>query len=612
MQRVARLFLSMGIVQLAQPRTLGSVTSSCSRNSDQLRMVSAERYIHGKCGHGASTLAHHILFLFFFLYYLTFAYILHDITHPFKMRTTRLLQGCLGSVDPRITTIHAFFRENDARHWGEVEIFFAYRHVTKTPHQHHEVFMENLKIIAHHKDISEPLQKRARFLCESVRYDKFMETFENLLLKTESTRAKVSVRGLYLHVARDAGDIPASSSSSAVPAHASSSSTHVLGPTTQTANPTTHIPNPAFSLPSHNLDEGTESSTRITDPASFLDSHVLGQDSAHSTCIPSAAGQKHPRDPWVELEEAPPKAPRNSSASPLTSTSSGSTAANSTTSTAGDSAVGMSAGRAGPSCASTELPPFPNASTAPPGMPPSFAASSSRLGTPPLYFGAAIDSTSSTTAATDLIASTTITGSAAGLNTSAAVPGLASESKISVRGLGRVTDSSSVPGSLSTTDGLPTTHSSQIMTGASDILPGSPGTVLAAPPSDDQSTIINADERAILLSQIEKITHTCAPQEGKACSTCLFKKYQRLSVDALVKSQLKIMEIADVVSLMGIFVPSRPTERMKSVFSDEILQAFIKSREITNAEWDSVEFNDSLAMKAVKVRSILFASRSFC
>ncbi|KAI7832854.1 hypothetical protein BC939DRAFT_434621 [Gamsiella multidivaricata] len=67
MQRVARLFLSMGIVQLAQPRTLGSVTSSCSRNSDQLRMVSAERYIHGKCGHGASTLAHHILFLFFLL-----------------------------------------------------------------------------------------------------------------------------------------------------------------------------------------------------------------------------------------------------------------------------------------------------------------------------------------------------------------------------------------------------------------------------------------------------------------------------------------------------------------------------------------------------------------
>ena len=87
------------------------------------------------------------------------------------------------------------------------------------------------------------------------------------------------------------------------------------------------------------------------------------------------AGQKHPRDPWVELEEAPPKTPRNASASALTSTSSGSTAANSTTSTAGDSAVGMSAGRAGPSCASTELPPLPSASTTPPGTPPLFAAS---------------------------------------------------------------------------------------------------------------------------------------------------------------------------------------------------------------------------------------------
>ncbi|KAG0059740.1 hypothetical protein BGZ89_000157 [Linnemannia elongata] len=51
------------------------------------------------------------------------------------------------------------------------------------------------------------------------------------------------------------------------------------------------------------------------DPASPLDSYVLSQDSARSTHIPGAAGQKHPRDPWGELDEASPKTPRNASPS---------------------------------------------------------------------------------------------------------------------------------------------------------------------------------------------------------------------------------------------------------------------------------------------------------
>jgi hypothetical protein len=42
---------------------------------------------------------------------------------------------------------------------------------------------------------------------------------------------------------------------------------------------------------------------------------------------------------------------------------------------------------------------------------------------------------------------------------------------------------------------------------------------------------------------------------------------------------------------------------MKSVFSEDVLQAFIKSGKVTDAEWNFVEFDDSLAMKAVKVRS---------
>lgn len=288
------------------------------------------------------------------------------------------------------------------------------------------------------------------------------------------------------------------------------------------------------------------------------------------------------------------------------STSSGATAASSTASAADDLAVGMSAGKVGPSCASTELPPLPNASTTPPGTPPLIAASPSSRGSPPSYFGTDIDSNPSTTAATNLTASTTITGSTAGLNTLTTVPRPALESNTSVSGLGSFIDSSAIPGSSATTHGLSSANSIQITTDLSDVLPGSPRITPVTPPLDERSTTINAEDRAILLSQIENITHTCAPQEGKACSTCLFKEYQRLCVDALLKNQLKIPEIADVVSLMGVFVPSRPTERMKSVFSDELLQEFIKSGAITNAEWDSVEFDDSLPMKAVKVRTMPF------
>jgi len=98
-----------------------------------------------------------------------------------------------------------------------------------------------------------------------------------------------------------------------------------------------------------------------------------------------------------------------------------------------------------------------------------------------------------------------------------------------------------------------------------DMSPGPAEMAPTAPPSDDQS-IINNEERTILLSEIEKITHTCQPQEGEACFTCLFKRYQRLCVDALVNTELKVEEIADVVSLIGICVPSRPTKRMRSFF----------------------------------------------
>ncbi|KAF9181762.1 hypothetical protein BGZ49_004803 [Haplosporangium sp. Z 27] len=120
-----------------------------------------------------------------------------------------------------------------------------------------------------------------------------------------------------------------------------------------------------------------------------------------------------------------------------------------------------------------------------------------------------------------------------------------------------------------------------------------------ATPSYEQAAI-NEEERTILLSEIEKITHNCPPQHEESCSTCSFKTYQRLCVKALMDNQLSITDIADVVALIGVFVPSRRTERMASVFSDEALQSFIDAGEITPEEWDAVDFDDSLPMKALK------------
>ncbi|KAF9407163.1 hypothetical protein BGZ76_006170, partial [Entomortierella beljakovae] len=95
-------------------------------------------------------------------------------------------------------------------------------------------------------------------------------------------------------------------------------------------------------------------------------------------------------------------------------------------------------------------------------------------------------------------------------------------------------------------------------------------------------------------------TTDALPTEDEACLSCLFKDYQRLCAGALTNDQLKITDMADVLSLMGVFVPSRPTERMRSFFTDESLEASIKSGAVTTAEWDAAEFDDRLAMKAVK------------
>ncbi|GJJ74295.1 hypothetical protein EMPS_06653 [Entomortierella parvispora] len=113
---------------------------------------------------------------------------------------------------------------------------------------------------------------------------------------------------------------------------------------------------------------------------------------------------------------------------------------------------------------------------------------------------------------------------------------------------------------------------------------------------DDESPLIAMTEREFLLSQIESIGHECEPQGGVGCLTCQFKSYQRLCATALHQNELQITDVADVVALLGVLVPSKATERMKSIFQEKTLDDLRRSDE----EWPNVGFNESLVTDAIR------------
>ncbi|KAF9948540.1 hypothetical protein BGZ65_007997, partial [Modicella reniformis] len=255
-----------------------------------------------------------------------------------------------------------------------------------------------------------------------------------------------------------------------------------------------------------------------------------------------------------------------------------------------------------------EHPQVQNYSTTPPGTPP-----------PPSYSGVACPSADSTSLPR-------VPGTSADLISPPGAPGTSAKSISLPRSVAPSTDSiplprapdpstnsialpgaacpsiksafpgAVAPGSAATIGGSSTAPLNPCRIDTSDT-----GAAPVAPSSDDPLGILDSEEQTILLSQIENITHVCVEQEGEVCSTCLFKIYQRRNVDALIGNQLRITEIADVVSLIGVFVPSKPTERMTSVFSKEILLSFVELGKITSDEWDAVEIDDRLPMKALRL-----------
>ncbi|KAG0007280.1 hypothetical protein BGZ80_004865, partial [Entomortierella chlamydospora] len=71
---------------------------------------------------------------------------------------------------------------------------------------------------------------------------------------------------------------------------------------------------------------------------------------------------------------------------------------------------------------------------------------------------------------------------------------------------------------------------------------------------------------------------------------------ERLCATALHQNELQITDVADVVALLGVLMPFKPTKRMKCIFLEKTLDDLRRSDE----EWPDVGFNESLVTSAVR------------
>ncbi|KAG0347199.1 hypothetical protein BG004_008238 [Podila humilis] len=76
----------------------------------------------------------------------------------------------------------------------------------------------------------------------------------------------------------------------------------------------------------------------------------------------------------------------------------------------------------------------------------------------------------------------------------------------------------------------------------------------------------------------------------------MIESYQRACAAALHKNEIGISDVADIVSLLGVLAPFKPTERMQSIFPESTLNDLKKSEE----EWPDVGFDESKVTAAVR------------
>ncbi|KAF9992393.1 hypothetical protein BGZ79_003122 [Entomortierella chlamydospora] len=94
--------------------------------------------------------------------------------------------------------------------------------------------------------------------------------------------------------------------------------------------------------------------------------------------------------------------------------------------------------------------------------------------------------------------------------------------------------------------------------------------------ASDESPIIDDDEKQKLLSMVEHLKHDqCEWLIGESCVDCKFYEYQKECIEALVVNQIMKQDIADAMSIIGVFAPFLPTERMKKCFGTDLLHQIV-------------------------------------
>ncbi|KAF9085573.1 hypothetical protein BGX27_003430, partial [Mortierella sp. AM989] len=90
---------------------------------------------------------------------------------------------------------------------------------------------------------------------------------------------------------------------------------------------------------------------------------------------------------------------------------------------------------------------------------------------------------------------------------------------------------------------------------------------------DVQSSTVDDLERDELLMNWKTIDHKkCEWLVRDKCVSCLFQDYQKVCKDAFVSKQIKKVDAADAMAIIGVFAPTVPTSRMLSVFGYSMLE----------------------------------------
>ncbi|KAG0239381.1 hypothetical protein BGX31_002840 [Mortierella sp. GBA43] len=78
--------------------------------------------------------------------------------------------------------------------------------------------------------------------------------------------------------------------------------------------------------------------------------------------------------------------------------------------------------------------------------------------------------------------------------------------------------------------------------------------------TEDQSAIVDNQDRDDLLASVVHSSHTVC------------EEYQKMSIEALFAKEIKKVDVADAIATFGVFAPYAPTDRMRSVFGEHRLE----------------------------------------